>query len=55
MRGKCLRGAPEVDERGLVYAGDGAVRRAGFFSKEFAANVSYGVFGQRYAGIAALL
>lgn len=46
---------PEVDEGRLVDAGDGAVGCAGFLSKEFAADVGGGVFGQRDARVAALL
>src|SRR6185437_16078956 len=50
-----LRGAPAVNCGNLVDAGDGAMRRAGFFRKEFAANIGDRIFFQRDARISALL
>src|SRR5215472_5777527 len=50
-----LWGAPEVDQRRLVYARDGAVGRAGFLGAEFAADDSNRVVGQRDARVSALL
>src|SRR6185437_15479834 len=50
-----LRSAPAVNCGNLVDAGDRAVWRAGFFRKELAANVGYGILFQGCARIAALL
>src|SRR3954470_19186982 len=50
-----LRSTPEIEIGNLVYAGNGAIRRAGLLGDVFAANVLYRVFAQRFAGITALL
>src|SRR5579864_1327225 len=55
MRFERLRPAAEVDQRGVMHAGDGAIGSAGFCSQKFALNVANGVVGEGRSGIAALL
>src|SRR5689334_8208069 len=52
---KSLRPAPEVDERCLMHAGDGAIRRACFWGQKFAANDGDGVALEGCTGITTLL
>src|SRR5579863_5754335 len=53
--GRLLRRAPGIEDRNLMHARYGAVRRAGFLGEEFAAQVVASVGFERNAGIAALL
>ena len=53
--GAGLRRAPVVDVADAVDAADGAVGRAAFGGQELALHVGGGVFGDRHAGVAALL
>ena len=50
-----LRAAPVIGHRHLLHAADGARRSAGFCCPEFPPDVIERVFGQRSAGITALL
>ncbi len=50
-----LRGAPVVKHADLLHAGDGAAHGAGLYGVEFTDNIFAGVFGERRAGVAALL
>src|SRR5262249_43287409 len=52
---RTLRGAPGIEDRDLVHAGDGAVRGAAFFAEVFAADIGHGVGFERNRGESALL
>src|SRR6185437_14743726 len=55
MRGLGLGVAPEIDQRCLMNAGNGAVGSAGFLGEVLAPDVGDSVIRQRDSGIAALL
>ena len=55
MRGLGLGVAPEIDQRCLMNAGNGAVGSAGFLGEVLALDVSDSVIRQRDSRIAALL
>src|SRR5581483_1263485 len=50
-----LRGAPGIEDRNLVHAGNGAMRGTAFFGEILATDIGNCVFFQRDAGIPPLL
>lgn len=53
--GGMLWGAPGIEDRDLMHAGDGAVGGASFFGAVFAAEIVPRILLERNAGVSALL